>query len=197
MTQVSRETNELLDRYTALVHQWNPKINLVAPSTLPDFRNRHIDDCLQLAELINCPKGHWVDIGSGGGLPGLVVAVLFREMPLKVTLIESDKRKCEFLRTAVRELGLKNVAIVSERIEAIAPLDADYISARALAALPSLLEYVHLHISSEGTAWLMKGRKWQEECNAARATWQFEVQNFPSRTDSEAAILKISGVSYA
>jgi len=197
MSNVSRETYNLLDQYVNLVALWNPKINLVAPSTLADFRNRHIEDCLQLTEIMETPSGHWVDIGSGGGLPGLVVAIAFREAPLKLTLVESDKRKCEFLRTVIRELGLKNVSILSQRIESISPLNADYMSARALAALPKLLGYISRHLSSDGVAWLMKGRKWQEELVAAKETWQFESEQFPSKTDSEAAILKISGVSHA
>jgi 16S rRNA (guanine527-N7)-methyltransferase len=197
MKNISRETSDLLDQYTALVSVWNPRINLVASSTIADFRNRHIDDCWQMVELVDDPKGHWVDIGSGGGLPGLVTAIAFRDFPLKFTLVESDKRKCEFLRTVIRELGLKNAAILSKRIEVIEPLNADYISARALAGLPMLLGYVSRHLSPEGVAWLMKGRKWREECGAARSTWQFELEDFPSRTDAEAAILKISGVFHA
>ncbi|RJE80959.1 16S rRNA (guanine(527)-N(7))-methyltransferase RsmG [Paracoccus sp. JM45] len=197
MSNVSRETHDLLDQYVNLVTLWNPKINLVAPSTLVDFRNRHIEDCLQLTEIMETPNGHWVDIGSGGGLPGLVIAIAFRKAQLKLTLVESDKRKCEFLRTVIRELGLKNVSILPQRIESISPLNADYMSARALAALPKLLGYISWHLSSDGIAWLMKGRKWQEELVAAEETWQFKSEQFPSKTDSEAAILKISGVSHA
>jgi 16S rRNA (guanine527-N7)-methyltransferase len=197
MMEVSRETDALFDAYAALIAQWNPKINLIASSTLSDFKSRHIEDCIQIAALSAAPIGRWVDIGSGGGLPGIVLSIAFREEDIKFTLIESDQRKCVFLRTVIRELGLKNTTVLSERIEAIQPLNADYISARALAGLPSLLGYVHQHLSPAGTAWLMKGRKWREECDAARATWQFDLEDFPSKTDPDAAILKISGVTYA
>ncbi|MDN5567592.1 MAG: 16S rRNA (guanine(527)-N(7))-methyltransferase RsmG [Paracoccus sp. (in: a-proteobacteria)] len=197
MTHVSRETDNLLATYQALIHQWNPRINLVAPSTLPDFKNRHLADCLQLADLAKGATGHWVDLGSGGGLPGIVMATVLRDASLQFTFVESDRRKGEFLRTALRELGLKNVKIKAERIEQIEPLKADHISARALAPLPNLLGFVDRHIATGGTAWLMKGRTWRDEVAVANKTWRFELDAISSRTEAEAAILKISGVSYA
>lgn len=197
MNSVSRETDELLNRYSDLVNQWNRRINLVAPSTLSDFRNRHIEDCLQLVDLIEEPSGHWVDMGSGGGLPGIVLATAMRDKPVRFTFMESDQRKGAFLRAALREMGLTNSTIRTERIEAIEPMSADYISARALAAMPSLLDYVHRHLSKNGVALLMKGRTWRDECAAARKIWQFDLTDFASRTDSEAAILKVTGVSHA
>ncbi|WP_378947566.1 16S rRNA (guanine(527)-N(7))-methyltransferase RsmG [Paracoccus sp. R86501] len=198
MINVSRETGELFDAYKALLSAWNPKINLVAASTLVDFRHRHVEDCLQLAEhLPSAIKGHWVDFGSGGGLPGLVMAIFYRDMPIRFTLVESDKRKCQFLKTVVRELSLTKVQVVSDRIEKIEPFNADYASARALAALNQLLKFVHLHLSTDGTALLMKGRSWKDEVEVARNEWQFDLEHFNSTTDPEAAILKISGVSHA
>lgn len=197
MSDVSRETSELLEKYHNLVKLWNPRINLVAASTIDEFERRHIKDCLQLADLAGDISGHWVDLGSGGGLPGIVLATVYRQNAVRFTFVESDKRKGEFLRSALRELGLKNTKIVSDRIEKIDPLAADYVSARALAALPGLLNHVHRHMAPSGVAWLMKGRTWRQECQDARQTWQFELQDFPSTTDPDAAILKISGVSYA
>ncbi|MTH78288.1 16S rRNA (guanine(527)-N(7))-methyltransferase RsmG [Paracoccus aestuariivivens] len=186
---VSRET-ESLEKYAELIRKWNPAINLVATSTLRDLKNRHIADCQELARLAASADGKWVDLGSGGGLPGLIVAIFRPE--LSVGLLESDKRKSSFLRNAARELNLQNVIVYTDRIEKIAPLLANSISARALAPLPLLLSYVDRHLALGGKAWLMKGRNWQSEVQAARADWNFEVISHPSATDPDAAILEIS-----
>nr|WP_111301324.1 16S rRNA (guanine(527)-N(7))-methyltransferase RsmG [Paracoccus saliphilus] len=194
---VPRETEARLRDYASLVTRWNPRINLVAQATVSDFAERHLRDSLQLAELVDVRQGNWVDLGSGGGLPGLVAAIFFANRPVKFTLVESDKRKSAFLRTVARQLDLENVCVINERIEAIQPLSADHVSARALAPLPKLLGMVQRHLSPHGAAWLMKGRNWQQECKAAAVDWQFELASFPSKTDPEAAILKITGVSDA
>lgn len=197
MRSVSRETMDRLSIYRALVEKWNPKINLVSPSTLPDFESRHLLDSLQLADIAEPKEGIWLDLGSGGGLPGLVVAIMTVDRPLSVILVESDQRKAAFLRNAIRELSLKNVSVISDRIMSIAAQNADYISARALASLPQLLEMVLMHMKPTGTAYLMKGRTWREELMQARNDWQFDLDAVPSRTDPEAAILKVTGVSHA
>lgn len=197
MRSVSRETMDRLSIYRALVEKWNPKINLVSPSTLPDFESRHLHDSLQLADIAEPKKGIWLDLGSGGGLPGLVVAIMTVDRPLSVILVESDQRKAAFLRNAIRELSLRNVLVISDRIMSITAQNADYISARALASLPQLLEMVLMHMKPTGTAYLMKGRTWREELVQARTDWQFDLDAVPSRTDPEAAILKVTGVSHA
>ncbi|MFN3524837.1 MAG: 16S rRNA (guanine(527)-N(7))-methyltransferase RsmG [Paracoccus sp. (in: a-proteobacteria)] len=193
---VSRETQQSLLRYQALAERWNSKINLVAPSTLPDFFERHIVDCLQISQSICDPRGHWVDLGSGGGLPGIIMALLYKNAPVRFTLIESDSRKSAFLRTVIRELGLSHASILAERIESAEPQQADIISARALAPLPLLLSYVHRHGKPDGISLLMKGRSWKDEIDAASPHWRFQVDAIPSKTDPEAAILKVSGVTH-
>lgn len=197
MIDVSRETNLRFEKYQNLVQKWNPRINLVAASTLSDFRSRHLDDCLQVIEAAGYPSGTWLDLGSGGGLPGVVVAIAMSESPLKVILVESDQRKATFLRTVIRELSLVNVSLVCDRIETIEPLHADHLSARALAPMSKLLGMVQRHLKADGSAWLMKGRSWKMECDQARDDWRFDFTAFPSRTDPEAAILKVTGVSHA
>lgn len=191
---VSRET-QALATYAALLRKWNPTINLVAPATLPDIEARHIADSSQLVDHATGSRGSWVDLGSGGGLPGLIVAITRPD--LDVTLIESDKRKCSFLRTVVREADLGNVRIMDERIEAVDPLDAGNVSARALAPLPVLLSYVAKHIRPNGTAWLMKGRNWRSEVEEARRMWNFDMIAHNSRTDPDAAILQLTGIRHA
>ncbi len=194
---VSRETHERLIAYEALVRKWNARINLVAPSTLPEFNSRHIRDSIQIFDHVKLPEGNWVDLGSGGGLPGIVVSIYAQKAPLTVSLVESDHRKSAFLRTVIRELSLQNVSILTDRIENVPPLAANFVSARALAPLSVLLSMVRRHMHQDGTAMFLKGRSWKAECDEARKEWRFDVTSFPSKTDPDAAILKITGVSHA
>jgi 16S rRNA (guanine527-N7)-methyltransferase len=114
-----------------------------------------------------------------------------------VCLVESDQRKSAFLRTVIRELSLQNVSILTGRIENVPPLGANFVSARALAPLSALLSMVQRHMHQNGTAIFLKGRSWKAECDEARKEWRFDVTSFPSKTDPDAAILKITGVSHA
>lgn len=194
MNDVSRETEARLDHYASLIRTWNPRINLVASATIANLQQRHIADCLQLVKLARPTRGLWVDLGSGGGLPGLVVAIACNETSMSFLLVESDQRKSAFLRTVVRELGLRNVKVTTNRIEALEPLNAAYISARALAPLPRLMPYLDHHLVKDGQAWLMKGRQWRSELSEALETWRFNHESFASSTEDAAAILKISEV---
>ncbi len=193
MSDVSRETAALAD-YAAMLRKWNVAINLVSPTTLDQIESRHIADSRALVDFAADAQGKWVDLGSGGGFPGMVVAICRPD--LDVTLIESDQRKCSFLRSVSRELSLKNVSVIPKRIEAVDRLDAANVSARALASLPQLMSYVDRHLSPSGTAWLMKGRNWQDEVAEARREWSFDLKTHSSKTDSDAAILEITGISH-
>lgn len=194
---VSRETAARLSAYAGLLRKWNPAINLVARSTLDDLEARHIADSAQLFDLAPPDARHWVDLGSGGGFPGLVIAILAAGRPhgLRVTLIESDQRKAAFLRTVARELGLDNVSVLDTRIEDTPPQRADVLSARALAPLAALLAFTERHLAPGGTALFPKGARADEELDAALASWRFEVQKIPSGTDPQAVILKIGGIA--
>lgn len=196
MADVSRETIEKLEHYQQLIRHWNPRINLVSPSTLPDLRNRHIDDCLQITAHADPTGGLWADLGSGGGLPGLVLAIAYADRPVQFRLVESDQRKASFLRTVIRQLSLSNAAVLTARIESTQPLKAAHISARALAPLPRLMPYLDQHLIKDGQAWLMKGENWRSELEEAQREWKFDCESFPSRTHPGAAILRISGVSH-
>lgn len=196
MDGVSRETMARLEGYEDLIRRWNPRINLVAPSSLPHIRQRHIEDCLQITQYIAPNGGLWVDLGSGGGLPGLVIAIVNADQDTQFLLVESDQRKSVFLRTVIRELGLKNASVKTARIEEIDPLNAAYISARALAPLPRLMPYLQRHLAPDGQAWLMKGQQWQSELAEAEQNWRFNVNAHPSLTQDGAAILEISRISY-
>lgn len=194
---VSRETREKLDAYLELLKQWNPKINLVAPRTLTQAWQRHIIDSAQIYRHIPEGATTWVDLGSGGGFPGLVVAILAQDTcpDLSVTLVESDARKSAFLRTVARTTGVK-VSIKVDRIETIPPMRQDVVSARALAPLPLLLEYVHHHIAPNGTALLMKGATWEKELADADATWRFSCIPHKSETDPNAVILEVGDLCH-
>lgn len=192
---VSRETLDRLHAYADLISRWNPKINLVAPSTILDLWQRHIVDSAQIFAHAPRDAQHWVDIGSGGGLPGLVCAVLAQEsMPeCRFTLIESDQRKSAFLMTAARELGL-SVKVLVKRAEAAEPLEADIVSARALAPLNALLGLVARHMRPGGIALLPKGKTYEQELASARAEWQFDAAMIESQTDNLARLLIIKDI---
>ncbi|SCY26060.1 16S rRNA (guanine(527)-N(7))-methyltransferase RsmG [Paracoccus tibetensis] len=196
MTTVSRETEVRLQHYKALLQKWNARINLVSAKSLDGIDSRHIADSLQLMDLAS-PPAKWVDLGSGGGLPGLVIAIALQDTETDFTLIESDQRKAAFLRTVIRELGLQNVDVLPARIEEAQPQRAQIISARALAALDVLMPWINRHIAEDGLALLLKGRGWRAEIEAAQEHWQFQYTAVPSKTDPEAVVLKISGVSDA
>lgn len=190
---VSRETRKRLDEFAALLINWNRRINLVGSSDRGELERRHIVDCVQVAGLIG--EGATVaDLGSGAGLPGLIVAICRPD--LHVTCLESDTRKAIFLREAIRILAL-DAEVLNARIETVPPLGASVVTARGLAPLPRLLGYVARHLAADGTAILMKGRKWKEELERARTTWHFSCEAASSRTEPQAVILSIGGLTRA
>ena len=197
MRGVSRETLRRLEVFEQVIRKWNPKINLVSKSSLEQLWTRHVADSIQVFRCTEAPD-HWVDIGSGGGFPGLIVAILAAEEApqMRVTLIESDQRKSAFLRTAARETGA-NCQVIAKRIEAVEPQQADILSARALADLDTLLGFAERHLKPEGVALFPKGATWEKECAAARQRWNFNAEPITSKTDPDAVILKIEGVSRA
>ena len=193
---VSRETFQRLEIFAKLLFKWNPRINLVAKSTINTLWERHIRDSLQLLQAIDGPVPLWADLGSGGGFPGLVIAIVAAETgnPTAVTLVESDQRKAIFLRTVLRETGV-SANVIAERIEAVAPLRADILSARAVADLSTLLGFAERHLAPGGTCLFQKGKNWEAEVQSARASWQFSYDAIQSKTESEAVVLKIKELS--
>lgn len=195
---VSRETNERLKAYEALLRKWNAKINLVSRTTLDDIWSRHFLDSAQLYALAPAGARHWADLGSGGGFPGLVAAVLAagEGRDLTMTLVESDQRKAAFLAAAGRELGLK-LDVRAERIERLPPLAADVVSARALAPLTDLLGFAERHLGAGGMALFPKGATYAEELTSAERAWRFSVDTIPSKTDPLAVVLSVTEISRA
>lgn len=191
----SADTISRLERHLEMLTKWNSAINMIAPATLAEAWTRHFLDSAQIFDLRGDRCRHWVDLGSGAGFPGLVVAILAAERApdMQVTLVESDRRKAEFLRSVSRETGL-TVAVCDSRIEALPPRKADVVSARALAPLPTLCAYTARHLALTGRAIFLKGARAQDEVQAARANWRFEVQLLPSLTDPSASILLMTDI---
>ncbi|MGL5010071.1 MAG: 16S rRNA (guanine(527)-N(7))-methyltransferase RsmG [Paracoccaceae bacterium] len=195
---VSRETQARLETLAALVHKWNSAVNLVAKSTLDDIKARHIDDSLQILQYAPPDPSHWVDLGSGGGFPGLVVAAALATTAPRcnVTLIEADGRKSVFLREAARTMGL-HVTVITNRIEAVEPQGADVISARALAPLPALCGLISRHLLPSGTAVLLKGRTHDEELRQSVASgWQFDATHHKSVSDGMGVVLVLRNLTF-
>lgn len=193
---VSRETMERLRIYAELLKKWNPKINLVSKQTIDALWQRHFLDSLQIYDLAeNFPKS-WVDMGVGGGFPGLVIGICAHENnpSMKLTLIESDQRKSAFLRTVIRETGI-SAKVISERIETVPPLHADVVSARALADLNTLLGFSERHMARDGLSLYPKGNNWRKELEAAEKNWLFSCECTTSLTDNASVIMKIKGIS--
>ncbi|MGB7319473.1 MAG: 16S rRNA (guanine(527)-N(7))-methyltransferase RsmG [Planktotalea sp.] len=195
---VSRETMDRLTIYAELLEKWNPKINLVSRTTLSDLWTRHIVDSAQLFVLAPDGVTQWVDLGSGGGFPGLVIAILAQEFrpDLNVTLVESDQRKCAFLRTVSRETNC-NTTVIAKRIEEIDPLSAEVLSARALADLTALLGFADRHLSESGICLFPKGLTWEKEVEAARSLWKFDAEAINSETQEDTVILRINEIEHA
>lgn len=191
---VSRETLDRLCRYAEILCKWQPIQNLVAPKTLPDLWNRHIADSAQL--LAFAPDARiWVDIGTGAGFPGMVIAILLANHgECGVHLIESNERKCAFLGEVARETEAA-VTLHNKRVEA---LDAsgllgqvDIVTARAVAPLNRLLELTAPFFNAETRGLFLKGRRASEEVDAALETWTFRHQAHSSKTDAEGVIIEI------
>lgn len=187
---VSHETLSRLQVYHDLLLRWQPKINLVGPATIPDAWRRHFLDSAQLWPLLPAGTRRIVDLGSGAGFPGLVLAIL--GVP-EVHLVESDARKCAFLREAARLAGV-DVKVHNKRIEATAKIDADIVTARALAPVVDLLRLGAPLLCSGGGFLLLKGRNVDAELTEATKYWNMAVQRWPSRSDDEGCVLHLSDV---
>jgi 16S rRNA (guanine527-N7)-methyltransferase len=189
-TGVSRETRARFEAYLRLLERWQQRINLVGPVTLEDPWRRHFLDSAQLYPLLPVNAPNILDVGSGAGFPGLVLAILGAP---NVTLVDSDKRKCAFLREAARITGTR-VRIEADRIEALAPRlrSVDVVTARALAPLNLLLNRIKLLLKPNLICLFPKGRRTEEELTAVQCPWQFEIERIPSMTDASATILRLT-----
>lgn len=187
---VSRETIARLDACASFLREENANQNLVSAATLDSLWARHIVDSAQLLPLAKDRQGAWLDLGSGAGFPGLIVAAL---RPKPVTLVESRRLRVEFLRRAAALLGAEPEIIAAD-IRRVPARPFAVISARAFAPLPRLLDLA-IRFSTENTLWLLpKGRKAKSELEAVRGAWQGDFRLEPSLTDADAQIIVATGV---
>lgn len=190
-TGVSRETLEKLVTYQKLLENWSEVTNLVGRQTLPQVWERHFYDSAQLWPILQAgAAGPLVDLGSGAGFPGLVLAIL--GWPA-VTLVESDQRKAAFLSDVSRETATP-VTVLAERSEQLSPISAQWVTARALAPLDRLLDYAVRHVGPGGSCLFLKGRQALDELAQAERRWRFRCDRWPSLTSSEAWVLKLSDI---
>lgn len=193
---VSRETRARLEAFLDLVMQWNRTINLIGPGTRDDAWRRHVVDSAQLLALAPERVGHWVDLGSGGGFPGLVLAMMAQDTRprARFALVESDRRKASFLAMAAERFA-PGAQVRAVRAEEVPGLAADVVSARALAPLDSLLGLVRKHLAPGGIAILPKGRNAAAELAQARERWSVTADLLPSLTDAEARIVTARNIA--
>ncbi len=194
-TNVSRETLEKYKAWHLLLIKWNAKINLVAKSTLPEFWTRHALDSWQITPLLRKTDNKCLDFGSGGGFPGLAMAIALAEKSKsEVTLTESAGKKASFLKAVCRDLALP-AKIHSGRIEDLKIFSADVITARAFAPLDRLLSYSEPFLTPQTQLLLLKGAAVDEELETARAQWTFDFETVKSLTDEDGCILKVKNVN--
>lgn len=191
-SDVSRETRERLDLYVTVLQRWNGRINLIGTRDPEAIRWRHIADALQLVPLMGAPL-RAIDLGSGAGLPGLVLAIV---TGVPFTLIEADRRKAAFLMEAARATAAP-VTVVPARIEASRVVPATLVTARALAPLRRLLHLAAPFITLGGVCVFPKGERAEEELTDALTEWQMTVERFASRTAPRSTIFRISEIAHA
>ena len=190
---VPRETMARLDAFAALLRAENDRQNLVSTASLAQLWSRHIADSAQLLRFAPTPTATWVDLGTGAGFPGLIVALLHKG---PVTLIEERRLRVDFLQRAAESLGV-SVEIIASRVERVPPRPFDVISARAFAPLGRLLQ-LGTALSTVKSIWLLpKGRNAQTELEALDSSWQGDFRLEPSVTDPEARIIVATGVRRA
>ena len=196
LTPVSRETEARLDRYVALLLAWQAKTNLVAPSTLPTLWTRHISDSLQLLSLAPSAKS-WVDLGSGGGFPGVVLACALAETPgTQIHLVERIAKKAAFLREAIRVTGAPgtvHLADIGDTVDRIAgPIDC--VTARALAPLHQLIGFAEPWVKKGAKALFLKGQDVEAELTEATKYWKIAPELHSSRTGGHGWIVELGSI---
>jgi 16S rRNA (guanine527-N7)-methyltransferase len=196
LTPISRETESRLDRYVALLLEWQAKTNLVAPSTLPNLWTRHIADSLQLLALAPAAQT-WIDLGSGGGFPGVVLACALAEKPgAMVHLVERNAKKAAFLREAIRVTdspGTVHLADIGDSVDRIAG-HVDCVTARAVAPLHQLIGFAEPLVTRGAKALFLKGQDVDEELTEATKYWNIRPQLHSSRTGGRGWIVELTQI---
>lgn len=193
-THVSRETLSRLKLYAGMLADWNARQNLVSRASLDNAWLRHFWDSAQLAEFIPPAAKSLVDLGSGAGFPGLVLAELLRDREIRIVLYEATQKKREFLNAVILRLDLA-VEVRGDRIESAEPQIFDVVVARALAPLDKLLAYAQRFWGRDTVGLFLKGQNLGSELTEAHKCWKITVQKHQSRTSETGVVLEIRGLS--
>ena len=192
---VSRESCAKLCIYAGELARWSPRVNLVSRKTLPQLWTRHVADSLQLIPLLGSRTRRIIDLGSGGGAPGLVLALALAERDIHIFLVESVAKKAAFLRSVAQKAGVR-VTVLNARIEDVDPAAAGcdsqtVVTARALASMPELVELAAPFLQRGAQGLFLKGQDVGKELTQATRYWKIDAEQFPSRTDSAGTIVRI------
>lgn len=187
LLDVSRETINQFKEYLILLEKWQPRINLVSDSTLPQAWQRHILDSAQLVAFYPPNTKHILDVGSGAGFPGLVLAIMGG---VHVDVVESDERKAIFLSTVIRSLGLP-AKVYNQRIETLPNLAPDVITARALAPLPKLLKLIQIQLTDDNVCLFLKGASLEDELTKLQSYTNMHFKTYPSLSASNGVVLEM------
>ena len=192
---VSRETLNGFCEYETLLSKWNEKINLVSKNTLVDIWERHFLDSGQIIKHVEVSGKRWVDVGSGAGFPGLVVALLLRDRKIDcdLVLVEKNPKKGFFLNEVVRKLKL-SVEVVNDNIDNLEPLNADILTARAFSELNNLIEIAFRHRKKEGICLFLKGENYRIELDKTLNYWFFDYDIVDSLSSSSGKIIRVKKI---
>jgi 16S rRNA (guanine527-N7)-methyltransferase len=194
-SQVTRETHSLVNTYVELLREWNERLNLVSDTSLADVWRRHMWDSAQLIPMIPRGTKTIVDLGSGAGFPGLVLAILLKDQPgLTVHLVESIQKKCRFLEAVIEATGAP-AEVHNARAEDLENLKADVVTARAVAPLNLLFRLAHPFFHPRTTGLFLKGRALNDELTAATKSWHLTATPIPSRSDPSGFVLRVTGLT--
>lgn len=192
---VSRETLDKLIHFSEILMEWNKKMNLVSKNSIQDVWQRHILDSLQLVDYIPREAGNIVDIGSGAGFPAIVLSIVLQErVKTQLTLVESITKKTVYLNDVAQKLGLKNVKVINSRVENTKLKDAEVITARAVAALDTLLGYQYKIGNNKTIGLYLKGKSYADELDAAKKKWIFACDEYENEYSQGGVILQISAL---
>ncbi len=192
---VSRETLNGFYEYETLLTKWNEKINLVSKNTLVDIWERHFLDSGQIIKHVEVSGKRWVDVGSGAGFPGLVVALLLRDRKIDCDLVvvEKNSKKVFFLNEVIRKLNL-SVEVVNDKIDNLEPLNADILTARAFSELNNLIEIAFRHRKKEGICLFLKGENYRIELDKTLNYWFFDYDIVDSLSSSSGKIIRVKKI---
>ncbi|MDC3092375.1 16S rRNA (guanine(527)-N(7))-methyltransferase RsmG [Paracoccaceae bacterium] len=192
---VSRETLNDFYEYKTLLAKWNEKINLVSKNTLVGIWERHFLDSGQIIKNVEASGKRWVDVGSGAGFPGLVVALLLRDRKINcdLVLVEKNPKKVFFLNEVIRKLKL-SVEVVNDNIHTLEPLNADILTARAFSELNNLMEIAFRHRKKEGICLFLKGKNYSIELDKTLNYWFFDYDIVSSLSSSSGKIIRVKKI---